>query len=1440
MGITEWRKINYVWGNGELKSKLAEFIETFAELPYSADTKIPVRATSFLRPNASVVQYKGKDGKPSFSQIADPISMNELVAWQIANRSDQHINIHYEVICEHLPSKVAFDLDVKSKDVIPLLPSPEHCYLEDVFLDWIVPDLLGLLSSIASDCTLTPKDLFISSSCKPYRAEMRDSYVHEGGRLSFHVAIPCLHFANQDARNWFKYELKHAMAAKYGKILDITVYDKNRNMRMLGNRKFFGPTLMPYSGGGKYGDSPALDNINWWELPMETRLQHSWVFVDMATSREIASAPHMEQHTRRLRTIGKAARVVLNLDSRALFDSVWRVYESFCETHALPVPMVEYGGDDSVSTDEGKISFYCRALGDRVCPMKITHDSNNFYLIVDSSQVFYSCLGASRPGDLVICDADGEPTTRRVSKYLCNGGKCCHVFVGELPYQLFRVPTDIERAPRIDANGIGREDVITLATIEQVRLLVANKTQTPIEEVYGAVMVVRSSYGAGKTQVASELIVTVLNQALSKGRVLNDVLIGYASASVTTVESASADIAARVKAQIPDWPGFVYYKSATGSLNHMNVAFCTQSAARCGSTRFALLIFDELDGSLVQMDGLGDTEHVLNTNLELAASAKYVLALDANADTRVRDFFLEAGRHPVFLDTPQCTPFTGTTARLEAYIDATTFAVSPAFALCKAVDAILAHDGHVAVGCTWARDVKALKQLLEEHRSRLNVMICYSGEDVAYNSKFLETFRSAGPLRRKTVFIYSPKVSEGVSNTTCKLALYLVRCSGHGPNIQKMLQAMMRARCATDRIVFAMDNEVVFSRIPFVNILPEPVLIPTDSAGLTIFNSGSAVTRAKYLRYLEMRRTIFGFTETIDFNTLDTVLVAGKNHTAQRLVLSAPRKPPSSRELEDNIVRLRAVTMTIASELAGVNASFQECMNAAHAIAFGDEPSPRLKLRLSVAEEAKNRSSNFLPFLDKTVARLGIGFTKHVDMISQADAKLARDKVKTAFLLFNIDIILAEINFYIINIKGREEYEGQAFADDMLTLCATYKDRRGDSGTLKGDVDFLKNLFDEEEIAAISTYDDVWSTHVVKQFQKNHDANAGDDDDAPIQTPEDSLHHHLYTKFWRATRAFTERNFALKIDEIRRFLDAYKQDPTCLNMGRALQAVGKYTRMFNHLWQEKFVALCRFYEICNFEERTPEAAYDEARRLLLRTGSKVEQKFGNDLARIGILNRALVIMGADGVVACPEPRPLPKIVLGRGPLEQALKHHPPGASKLSDEEKVTIERVATELPALMASNDAKIVSGELKYNGHQNPEKRVNSLLSACASPNLLQIRDNQSKDLKRFVVIKDEIFDARWYGDHIARRFQQWYLFLVAITTTEAELDKKRKEGKIKDFETAAKDTIRRLKTTSSVAKRKLMKFLAEGQDDAADGSEGSLPQSPDGDDTIRQVIDL
>ena len=254
-----------------------------------------------------------------------------------------------------------------------------------------------------------------------------------------------------------------------------------------------------------------------------------------------------------------------------------------------------------------------------------------------------------------------------------------------------------------------------------------------------------------------------------------------------------------------------------------------------------------------------------------------------------------------------------------------------------------------------------------------------------------------------------------------------------------------------------------------------------------------------------------------------------------------------------------------------------------------------------------------------------IGFTKQLSLISATDAKSARNEVTTGFLLFNIGIIFAEVNFYVANIKGRKAYEGASFADDMLTLCATYREGSGDTGKLTAGMVFLKEIFDDEEIATLQTYDDVWSQHVVKRFQNNHNPAAVEDDDAPVQIPIESLHHHMYVKLWMATRAFTERNFVLKTEEIRRTLEVFKENPTSSNVTRAVQAIGKYIRMFNELWMEKFVAISHFYEKMNADGGV-EAAYEDARRLLL--SERDEKAVGNALTRIGLCNRALQIMGA--------------------------------------------------------------------------------------------------------------------------------------------------------------------------------------------------------------------
>lgn len=765
------------------------------------------------------------------------------------------------------------------------------------------------------------------------------------------------------------------------------------------------------------------------------------------------------------------------------------------------------------------------------------------------------------------------------------------------------------------------------------------------------------------------------------------------------------------------------------------------------------------------MDGLQNTDHILDTNMGLAASAQYVLALDANADTRVREFFIWAGRYPVFLDTPACTPFAGTTVKVQTHLDTKTYKVSSEATLVAVVDAILAHTGSVAVGCTWARDVKALKQLLEEYKSRFEVLICYGDEDQAYNTKFINEFRKPTPPRKKTVFIYSPKISEGISNTTCTLALYLARCGGYGPNVQKMVQAMMRARCARKRVVYVLDNDTIYSRVPNAVVSPDRVLTPVP-CNVAVWPGGDKVTACiQATRFHEMNRLVFGSTQPVSYNTLDTMLVQSANHTALRVHLAEPRSSPSNRETEDDCIRLRSAAMAIASQLAGLDVGFGACLATARSLVF-DDPTARTQLRLSVATEAKNRANNFLPFLGKTCKRMGMEFSKELVLVSAADAKRAREQVQKAFIIFNADIIIAEIKFYVGHVKGMEAREETLFVNDMTTLCATYRDGRGDSAVVNYSDAQLKELFDEDEIVEMRNFDDYWSTYVVKRFLAVHDKDATADDSTP-PVPKYSVEHHLYVKMWMATRAFTERNFVMKIDDICKVLGAYLAEPAAAKMRDTLRAIGTYTRLFNELWQERFVACAHFYEKLNENGVDPMLA--EARRMFLGSGD--ERSIGEGLLRNYLAHKAMQIFGATGLIACDDPPPLPKPTLSKKMAINAMNDKRDGARCLTPAETTIFFRMPDQLPPLINSDEAKIFhKGEIK-GGDGQPVQRINTFLSACAKPNKLKLLERDG----RWRVLKDEIFDARWYGDYSKGRMAKWLAFRSRVATRKAELHENR-----------------------------------------------------------------
>ena len=233
-------------------------------------------------------------------------TLDELRNFVVTNRGVPNINIGYEAVAGEegvidIASCIAFDLDVKMSK-----PKPEYTTVvekfrlagweqpletllqKELFLDYVLPKLNTFLSSLWAlrgtplEPTLTLRDLYVSSSCKPNVEEQRESMLQKG-ILSFHVVIPRLMFQNQADRKAFKTACLEMLTRELLATVDVTVYDKNHNMRLLGHRKIGGEPLMPYSRGKMYGDDEKFADPA--DIPASTTLIHAWSFVPPESER---------------------------------------------------------------------------------------------------------------------------------------------------------------------------------------------------------------------------------------------------------------------------------------------------------------------------------------------------------------------------------------------------------------------------------------------------------------------------------------------------------------------------------------------------------------------------------------------------------------------------------------------------------------------------------------------------------------------------------------------------------------------------------------------------------------------------------------------------------------------------------------------------------------------------------------------------------------------------------------------------------------------------------------------------------------------------------------------------------------------------------------------------------------------------------------------------
>jgi hypothetical protein len=510
-------------GKGVQDRQIVEFAESVPlhddRLDYDTRAPFLLRYFSFRRgsgerghPVAPYVDPDDPDKSPGYCCAAMPTSLDELHAFIARNRAIPNINVGFECIAGEpdvldLASCVAFDLDVKNTGKKKTHPTvlakfrslgwelPEASLFDkDAFLDYVLPRISSFLTELfelrgtALDPPLTLRDFYVGDACKPYVEEQRESIVHSG-ILSFHVKVPRLMFRNQADRNVFKRACIAKLSRDLLATVDTTVYNKNRNMRLLCHQKFGGKPLMPYSRNGMYGDDREYADPA--DVPASVVLNHTWSFVPPESQRLFtdgtaqAFASQERSHPKPLCGTGTRRGVVASDDAHvddARIDPTVAVYETFCTAMKLPFSRSDDDFSLKESDNDGvdyEIYLKQRAGVPRTCPVGAVHTSNQAKLVVRRGAVHYVCFSKPRGGGAVrtapVGDAPGVEYDVLRSAYR---KLCCEMFVGDLPYTLFEIPTDLIRTPRVDANGVRREANIGQKMAEKMKDIVAHKCPT--------------------------------------------------------------------------------------------------------------------------------------------------------------------------------------------------------------------------------------------------------------------------------------------------------------------------------------------------------------------------------------------------------------------------------------------------------------------------------------------------------------------------------------------------------------------------------------------------------------------------------------------------------------------------------------------------------------------------------------------------------------------------------------------------------------------------------------------------------------------------------------------------------------------------------------------------------------------------------------------------
>jgi hypothetical protein len=1457
-------------GKGVQDRQIVEFAENVPlqdnRLDYDTSAPFLLRYSSFRRGSGErghpVAPYIGPDNpekKPGYCCAAVPTSLDELRAFVAQNRAIPNINVGFECIAGEpdvldIASCVAFDLDVKNTGkkahatVLDKFRSlgwelPEaSLFNKDVFLDHVLPHISSFLTDLfelrgtSLDPPLTLRDFYVGDACKPFVEEQRESIL-QGGILSFHVKIPRLMFQNQADRNAFKQACLTRLSRDLLATVDTTVYNKNRNMRLLCHQKFDGMPLMPYSRSGMYGDDEEYADPA--DVPASVMLNHAWSFVPPESQRlftdETTAAFVSEERSQPKPPRGTGTRrgVVASDDAHvddARIDPTVAVYENFCTAMKLPFDKNDYDFSLKESENDGvdyEVYLKQRAGKPRTCPVGAVHTSNQAKLVVRRGAVHYVCFSKPRGGGTVrtVCVGDTPGVEYDVLRSAYRK-LCCEMFVGDLPYTLFEIPTDIVRAPRVDANGVKREQRIGRKTVEKMKDIVVSKCPTlDRANLKTHCFVLKSPYGAGKTHVLVAAI--------------NDLLRGNPYAKIAYIANTQALVAEMAKqinesVKPPPAPGqlpwrMMHYHDDDATGDDAAVAFCSQSAPKFAGRAWDLVVFDELNGQLWQVVGLTkpDTNEsdVLKALVKLAHEARICAVADANADKDAVDFLLEAKRIPVICDTPECDAFAGKHVEVRAVVAYKTKAISKNATYLDVVEMTVANDGQVGIACATVNAVKQIATMLR--RRGVPVLAIHGKDSSADKDYFTAMFGQTSNVSHDQgvqgpnwpyykALIYSPTVTGGLSNNTCSLQLGI--WSKYGPSVDQLSQQIKRCRKARHTIVWLLEDELLRARVPRLESTPsEPVVVTPE---LQVDSRGKSALVAAWnfqavLRWLgATTRPYVRRGDDDDFAsdaseggeeeeeeaaadngadmTMDTVYSKPYEVSGQKLTYRMQMTPPRPIPTREDVMAAECAPDVLAEELSHAHAhlAHDEVVRAVCARRFGGA-SLLDRLRISVELERQQRPANMLATLRAECKRMKMDYNITVVVADKTTLERASAEVRKCFVVFMAELAMAEVLWYFECMRERSHLEegmvvvhvandqvacdkppgeGDVRAAIRRRAAAAMRDVLGDGAA---SFESLARPAPDEHDHGLDDAGDTYLSHRIATYLSAFD-DAPEASDPPPYTYDSAV--LLCKRFYSVMLSFGETNLdrvLLKVyDGLGRLLRVGAGTPDELGFGlkkkellEAERLLQEYHMLFRRDVQSKFRCIVEFFNDlagAGGNFRSIHGLYMNA----FLGGSDGKRRKLEQRVLVSTADDALRKAGINkGLRAGPgDERRILLYRSGDGVTSRNASRHrlPDWPNEARGERDENVAKASDAIASLCSGPVGLRCSLKRKPN---QPLERFQELVNACLDP--LGMRWEGPKDEHGYRTVKlHDMLRSPWVGEHVAEIPLHWSRFWRAVET--------------------------------------------------------------------------